>query len=92
MTSNDDGGWIEQAVERGASAAQTARDAFLGVSREGFACPDCGAACEPTHTHDPQRAAFDGGASPAWYCEDCEQSFVRETDDGVHTMDLYGRE
>jgi predicted RNA-binding Zn-ribbon protein involved in translation (DUF1610 family) len=88
---SDDDGWLSEAIETGAEAARTLLTPF-GTEREVFTCPDCGTACDPTHTHDPQRAAFDGGASPAWACPECDGTFVRETDDGVHTMDLYGRE
>jgi rubredoxin len=65
---------------------------FLGVEREAFVCPDCQVACEPTRVHDPRRAAFDGGESPAWECPDCSKKYVREVSDASHTLDLYGRE
>jgi len=65
---------------------------LFGTEREAHVCPACETACEPTHTYDPQRAAFDGGASPAWVCPDCETHYVRERDDGPPAVDLYGRE
>jgi len=64
----------------------------FGTHREAHVCPDCEVACEPTTTYDYRRAAFDGGESPAWECPSCGSEFVREADDGVHTLDLYGRE
>lgn len=64
---------------------------FLGIQREAFVCPECGVACDETHVHDPARAAFDGGASPAWACPECGRDYVREVSDESHTMDLYGR-
>lgn len=65
---------------------------FLGVEREAFVCPDCSEACQQTVTYNPQTAAFDGGACPAWVCPKCAKTFVRESDDGDHAMDLYDRE
>jgi predicted RNA-binding Zn-ribbon protein involved in translation (DUF1610 family) len=90
MSDDDSDGWLSQAVETGRDAAETITTA-LGLDVEAFVCPECGVACEPTTTYDPQRAAFDGGRSPAWACPECETEYVRETDEGVHTMDLYGR-
>lgn len=92
MTDDDSDGWVTPAVEKGREAVRSVRDTFLGIQRERFACPDCGVPCEPTHTHDPRRAAFDGGASPAWKCSECGSEYVREVDDDAHTADLYGRE
>jgi uncharacterized protein with PIN domain len=65
---------------------------FLGVERERYVCPECNTACEETTVHDPARAAFDGGESPAWVCPDCGESYVREVSDEGHSMDLYGRD
>lgn len=65
---------------------------FLGIQREAFVCPECGVACEETYVHDPARAAFDGGESPAWVCPECDGLYVREVSDESHTMDIYGRE
>jgi transposase-like protein len=64
----------------------------LGIQKEAFACPECGSACEETHTYNPQTAAFDGGACPAWECPDCGRAFVREDEREAHAVDLYGRE
>jgi len=64
---------------------------FLGVERERYVCPECNVACEESRVYDPQRAAFDGGDSPSWYCDSCESHYVREADDSSHTLDLYGR-
>jgi predicted RNA-binding Zn-ribbon protein involved in translation (DUF1610 family) len=85
-----DGFDLSSAIESGADAIRKTR-AFLGVEREAFVCPDCSVACEETYTHDPQRAAFDGGASPAWECPECGGEWVREVSDESHTLDLYGR-
>ena len=89
--SDESGGWLSGAVSDGAEAAKRVTRSFLGVEREAFVCPECSVPCDETHTHDPQRAAFDGGESPAWYCDKCDSHFVRERDDADHTMDLYGR-
>ena len=90
--SDESGGWLSGAVSDGAEAAKRVTRSFLGVEREAFVCPECSVPCDETHTHDVQRAAFDGGESPAWYCDKCDSHYVRERDDGDHTMDLYGRE
>ena len=89
--SDESGGWLSGAVSDGAEAAKRVTRSFLGVEREAFVCPECNTACKETYTHDPARAAFDGGSSPAWECGDCGREFVREADDADHTMDLYGR-
>lgn len=81
---------LRAALDDGAAAVREFRT-FLGIQREAFACPDCGVACEETTVHDPARAAFDGGESPAWTCPECQSDFVRETSDESHTLDLYGR-
>ncbi len=65
---------------------------FLGVRREKHVCEYCGVACEETYVHDPARAAFDGGSSPAWECPECDREFVREVSDESHALDLYGRD
>jgi len=65
---------------------------FLGVQREAHVCPECNVACRESATHDPNRAAFDGGSSPSWECPECSTHFVREVSDESHGMDLYGRE
>ena len=93
MSDTDDtGSWLSEAVDSGAEAAKRVTRSFLGVEREAFICPKCSVPCDETYTHDPQRAAFDGGESPAWECPECSAEYVRERDDGDHTMDLYGRE
>lgn len=88
--SDDSGFDLTSAVRSGADAIRTYLTAY-GTEREAHVCPACGTACEPTHTFDPDRAAFDGGRSPAWKCEDCGQEYVREAD-GPPTLDFYGRE
>jgi len=65
---------------------------FLGFQRESFVCPDCGVACEPSHTYNASTAAFDGGACPSWECLECSTHFIRGVSDESHGMDLYGRE
>lgn len=91
MTDDESGGWLEGAIESGSDAVREFRE-FLGIQREAYVCPECGVACEETHVHDPARAAFDGGESPAWYCDSCDGLYVREVSDESHTMDVYGRE
>ena len=88
--SDDTGSWLSDAVAEGREVVREVTT-FLGVQREAFVCPTCNAACEETYTHDPQRAAFDGGESPAWKCGKCETHYVRERGDDVHTLDQYGR-
>lgn len=75
----------------GVVAAVREYTGFLGVERERHTCPDCGVACEEATTHDPTRAAFDGGESASWRCPECGTHYVREVGDDAHTMDLYGR-
>jgi transposase-like protein len=65
---------------------------FLGIEREAHVCPSCNVACEPTYTYDVDRAAFDGGESPAWKCPECGGEFVRETGEATYSLDLYGRD
>jgi len=89
--SDESGGWLSEAVESGRNAVRETVS-FLGVEREKHVCPECGVACEETYTHDPQRAAFDGGESPAWECSQCGRQFVREVSDESHSLDLYGRD
>jgi len=67
-------------------------ETLLGVKREAHVCPDCNTACEQATVHDPNRAAWDGGESPSWYCEECQTHYVRELDEQAHALDLYGRE
>ena len=87
----DEEGWIESAVDAGRRVAETFTT-VLGIERERFVCPDCGTACNPTFAYDVNRAAFDGGESPAWVCPDCDRKFVREDGVDAHTLDPYGRE
>jgi len=92
--SNDadsDGFDLTSAVQSGVDAVRTYLTPY-GTEREAHVCPACQTGCEPTHTYDPDRAAFDGGASPAWVCPDCGSEYVRERDDGPPAVDLYGRE
>ena len=84
-------GWLSGAVSDGAEVAKRVTRTFLGVQREAFVCPECSVPCDESYVHDPQRAAFDGGKSPAWTCPSCSTDFVRETGDESHAMDLYGR-
>ena len=78
-------------IDSGESVKRAFRT-FLGVQREAFVCPECSTPCDETYTHDVQRAAFDGGKSPAWTCPECSRDFVRGTSDESHAMDLYGRD
>lgn len=87
---SDSNGWLSEAVTEGREIVREVTT-FLGVQREAFVCPECNTACTPTYTHDPQRAAFDGGESPAWTCPDCSRAFVRKVSDDSHTLDLYER-
>ena len=87
---DDAGSWLSDAVAEGREVVREVTT-FLGVQREAFVCPECSVPCDETFTHDPQRAAFDGGESPAWECPECDSHYVRERDDADHTMDLYGR-
>lgn len=86
-----DGFDLQEAINTAGDAVTEFRE-FLGVQTESFACPDCNAACEPATTFNPETVAFDGGACPSWYCEECDTHYSRESDDDRHTMDLYGRE
>ncbi|AGM11116.1 hypothetical protein M196_gp22 [Halorubrum tailed virus 4] len=88
---SDDGNWLTDAVSDGVEAVRETTRSFLGVERERYVCPDCNVACEESRTFDHRRAAFDGGKSPSWYCEECDSHYVREADDSGHTLDLYGR-
>ena len=78
-------------IDSGESVKRAFRT-FLGVQREAFVCPECSTPCNESYVHDPQRAAFDGGKSPAWTCPECSRDFVRGTSDESHAMDLYGRD
>jgi predicted RNA-binding Zn-ribbon protein involved in translation (DUF1610 family) len=91
MSSDDNsGGWLTEAVSTGRDVAGTITNA-LGVQEERHVCPDCGTACEKTTTHDPRRAAFHNGESPAWTCPDCGTDYRRDPDTDRYTSDLYGR-
>jgi len=78
-------------IGEGESVTTTIKS-FLGIQREAHVCERCNVACEPTMTYDRRRCAFDGGKSPAWYCDECDTYYRREARDGDHTLDLYGRE
>jgi len=65
---------------------------FLGFEKEAFVCPHCEVPCEPSHTYDPDRAAFYDGDCPSWECPNCQTHFVREASDEDHTLDLYDRD
>jgi len=43
-----------------------------------FECPNCGSYCDETMAYSVDTAAFDGGATPAWECEQCDKRFYRE--------------
>lgn len=86
-----DGNWLTDAVSEGLESVRE-YTSFLGIQRERYVCPECNVACVESHTHNPQTAAFDGGACPSWECPECQSHFVRETSDESHTMDLYGRD
>jgi len=90
--SDDDGFDLREAVENGAQTVAETYRTVLGVKREQYVCEACNEPCEPAHTHDPDRAAFDGGESPSWYCGACDTHYVREVSDESYTMDLYGRD
>ena len=89
---SDDDNWLTAAVSNGIESVSNAYRTVVGTEREQHVCPECAEPCEPTHTHDPQRAAFDGGESPAWTCPECGRDYVREADDAAYTLDLYGRD
>jgi len=89
--SDTEGGWLSDAVESGRETVREFTE-FLGVEREAHVCPECNVACQEAATHDPQRAAFDGGSSPSWLCPQCDSHYVREVSDDSHTLDLYGRD
>jgi len=89
--SDDSEGWLAGAVSEGMDAVRE-YTSFLGVERERYVCPECGVGCEETRVHDPSRAAFDGGESPAWSCTECGRDYVRETGEESHGLDLYGRD
>jgi len=91
MSDDNEGLSADVLIGRGQDVVQ-AFTSFLGVEREKHVCPECGVACEETWVHDPQRAAFDGGESPAWECPDCSKCYVREVSDESHSLDLYGRD
>jgi hypothetical protein len=42
-----------------------------------YECDDCNVYCDATETYNPQTAAFDGGACPAWECPHCGREYVR---------------
>ena len=86
----DDDGWLADAVAGGRDVAETITTA-LGVREERHVCDDCGTACEKETTHDPRRAAFDGGESASWHCPDCGTHYRRDSDTDRYTTDLYGR-
>lgn len=88
---SDDGNWLTDAVSDGVETVRETTRSFLGVEREQYVCPECNVACEESHAYDTRRAAFDGGTSPSWYCEECGSHYVREADDSQHALDLYGR-
>jgi len=91
MSGDTDGGWLSDAVESGRETVREFTE-FLGVQRESHVCPECNVACRESSTHDPKRAAFDGGSSPSWECPECSTHYVREVSDDSHTLDLYGRQ
>jgi ribosomal protein L37AE/L43A len=94
MAGDDDSGGFDltSAIESGADAVRETFRTIAGTQREKHVCPSCNVACEPTYTYDPDRAAFDGGESPAWECPECSREFVRETGEESYSMDLYGRD
>jgi ribosomal protein L37AE/L43A len=79
-------------IGEGDGAIASVMRTVLGVEREQYVCETCNEPCDATHVHDPKRAAFDGGESPAWTCGECGTDYVRETDDSAYTLDLYGRD
>jgi len=90
--SDDDNFTVSDAWEKGVSAVNATFRTLLGVQREAFVCPECNEACEQATTYDPMRAAFDGGESPSWYCDECDTHFVRDDAAEPHALDMYDRE
>jgi len=91
MSDDDSGGFDLRGALDNADPVETIRTA-LGLTQTAHVCPDCGVACDPSHTYNAQTAAFDGGACPSWECPECSTHFVREVSDQDHGMDLYGRD
>jgi len=67
------------------------KETLFGTQKEVFTCPECNVACEESTTHNPQTAAFDGGACPSWECPECGRHFLREGDEETYALDLYDR-
>ena len=88
--SDDEGFSLDSALETAQDAGKQFKT-FLGVQQEVFQCPDCNEPCTETTTYNSDTAAFDGGACPAWYCSECDSDYVREEDNALLGMDLYGR-
>jgi len=89
--SDDEGFNVREAVDKSAEAVAEFTTTLLGTQKELYTCPDCNVACEEATTHNPQTAAFDGGACPSWECPECGSHYIREADDSAYSLDLYGR-
>jgi len=89
--SDSDGFDLGAAISEGAEAATQYAKTIFGTRKEVFTCPDCNAACEESHTHNAQTAAFDGGACPSWECPECGRNFTREAAEETYALDLYDR-
>ena len=89
--SDSEGFDVREAVGKGAEAVAEYTQTLFGTQKEVFTCPDCNTACEESTTHNPQTAAFDGGACPSWECPECGTHYVREGDEETYALDLYDR-
>ncbi len=77
-------------IDSAAEATETFKE-FLGIREAVYSCDKCGSPCEETYAYNANTAAFDRGECPAWECPECSALYVRESDTGKYTADLYRR-